>query len=95
MNDTNTYVVDEFISQVNASIIGNLRANCDPGDFVISGGYATGVDSNDRFQILTDARNLPDQPTDGWFANLQNIGTSPIFFAVSATCFDNPPAHIP
>jgi hypothetical protein len=95
LNDTNTYEVTEFIPQVNASEIAHLRANCDPGDFAISGGYSLGVESTDRYQTLNDDRNPPDQPTDGWLVSIQNIGTSPIFFAASVTCFDNPPTHIP
>ena len=95
LNDTNTYEVTEFIPQVNASEIAHLFANCDPGDFAISGGYSLGVSSDDRYQIFNDNRNPPDEPTDGWLVSVQNIGTSSIFFSASATCFDNPPAHIP
>ncbi|HYJ00809.1 MAG TPA: hypothetical protein VEW92_01225 [Nitrososphaeraceae archaeon] len=95
LNNTNTYEVTEFIPQVNASEIAHLNANCDPGDFAISGGYSLGVESTDRYQTLNDNRNSPDEPTDGWLVSIQNIGTSPLFFSASATCFDNPPAHIP
>jgi hypothetical protein len=95
LNDTNTYEVTEFIPQVNASEIAHLFANCDLGDFAISGGYSLGVSSDDRYQIFNDNRNLPDEPTDGWLVSVQNIGTSSIFFSASATCFDNPPTHIP
>ena len=95
LNNTNTYEVTEFIPQVNASEIAHLNANCDPGDFAISGGYSLGVESTDRYQTLNDNRNLPDEPTDGWLVSIQNIGTSTLFFAASVTCFDNPPTHIP
>jgi hypothetical protein len=65
LNDTNTYEVTEIIPQVNASEIADLHANCDPGDFAISGGYTLGVSEDDRYQTLNDNRNLPDEPTDG------------------------------
>jgi hypothetical protein len=91
LNDTNTYEVNESLGPIGIGTVGNVHANCDPGDFVISGGYTIGTDLNGRFQILNDARNLSDQPTDGWFVSLQNIGPSLITFNVSATYFDNPP----
>ena len=95
LNDTNTYEVTEFMPQVNVSEIAHLQANCDPGDFAISGGYSLAVESTDRYQTLNDNRNSPDEPTDGWLVSIQNIGRDPLFFSASATCFDNPPAHIP
>jgi hypothetical protein len=94
LNDTSTYIVSTFFTQVNASSDESVVAICDPEDSLITGGYETDTDPDNRFQIRSDLQ-FPFPPTNMWFVNIQNIGDNPLFFLVYATCFDNPPAHIP
>ena len=74
----------------------SVQAKCDPGDFVINGGYNIRGPAN----ILT--LNLINQPItsppgSGWDV-LQYAFDAPastVIVTVNAYCFDNPPAHIP
>jgi hypothetical protein len=93
LNDTNTYIVSTSFTDVNASSDESLVAICDLGDSIINEGYETDTDPNNRFQI-SDVQ-FPFPPTNMWFVNIQNIGDNPLLFLVYATCFDNPPTHIP
>jgi hypothetical protein len=90
LNDTNTYINITSLTPVNAGATGTQIANCDPEDSIISGGYETDVDLNNRYQIRADLSNFIG-PTDGWFVNIQNIGNNTVFFHALAYCFDNPP----
>jgi hypothetical protein len=90
LNNTNTYIVTTSLTQVNASSDESVVAICDPEDSIITGGYATDTDPDNRFQIRSDVQ-FPFPPTNMWFVNIQNIGDNPLFFLVYATCFDNPP----
>jgi hypothetical protein len=94
LNETNTYTNRTSFTPVNAGATGSQIANCDPGDSIISGGYETDLDPNNRYQIRSDIPNTLG-PTDGWFVNIQNIGDNPVSFYAFAYCFDNPPTHIP
>jgi hypothetical protein len=95
LNDTSTYIVSTLFPQVNASSDESVVAICDPEDSIINGGYETDTDPNNRFQIRSDVQ-FPFPPTTNmWFVNIQNIGDNPLLFIVYATCFDNPPTHIP
>ena len=94
LNDTNTYIVNSFVTQVNASSDESVFAFCDTEDSIINGGYETDTNPNNRFQVRSDVQ-FPFTPTNSWFVNVQNIGDNPLLFIAQAVCFDNPPTHIP
>jgi len=76
-------------------------AECDTGDFVINGGYTYSGSVSDSTVVLGDFPvNDIIIPTfingSGWNAVITGLPPSPANnFRVYASCFDNPPAHIP
>ena len=94
LNDTNTYIINSFFTQVDTSSDESVFAICDTEDSIISGGYETDTDPNNRFQVRSDVQ-FPFTPTNSWFVNVQNIGDNPLFFIAQAVCFDNSPTCIP
>ena len=93
INGTNVYLVEVSEPKDEASDTSLiLDAECDPGDFVINGGYvATGTDN-----ILS--LNLKSEPIKnpaggGWAAAqyVANSDVNSVRLTVSAYCFDNPP----
>jgi len=56
LNDTNTYIVNSFFTEVNASSYECVFAICDTEDSIISGGYETDTDPNNRFQVRSDVQ---------------------------------------
>jgi hypothetical protein len=92
INGTNVYLVINS-STTSASPI-DLIASCDPGDFVVNGGYTYSGPVN---PLLFIASNEPvtNPPGEGWRAVASFAGVDTKTFTVKAYCFDNPPAHIP
>ena len=98
LNDTNTYLV-------NASATNNLltnntgRAICDPGDFVVNGGFGvTGFSGSAGGIFESFNRAILTPLASGWEVRLLPVfsaGTLTVSYDVYAICFDNPPAHIP
>jgi hypothetical protein len=98
INGSNIYQVDDFDS--GNSTVGfpplllQAFAACDPGDFVLTGGFFTGGlfigDVN-----IDDTDNVPFfiGGTWGWFTRLNVEGEAEVTLQVTAYCFDNPPAH--
>jgi Collagen triple helix repeat (20 copies) len=88
INGTNVYLVINS-STTSASPI-ELIASCDPGDFVVNGGYTYSGPVN---PLLFIASNEPvtNPPGEGWRAVASFAGVDTKTFTVKAYCFDNPP----
>ena len=98
INGSNIYQVDDFDS--GNSTVGfpplllQAFAACDPGDFVLTGGFFTGglfigdvnIDDTDNAPFFIGG-------TWGWFTRLNVEGEAEVTLQVTAYCFDNPPAH--
>ena len=59
-------------------------ASCEPGDFVISGGFSYLADQNPIDQSVS---SLPTVTLDGWSASMTNLSPDASIQAV-AVCFD-------
>ena len=95
LNDTNTYVVTGHAFNNGPSNNNNIgQANCEPGDFVITGGFnPTRVigDPSDVWEGGFDKPIFTPLPS-GWEVKLGISGTVTIVeWDVYAICFDNPP----
>ena len=98
INGSNIYQVDDFDSGNDTEGYPPLGlqafAACDPGDFVLTGGFFTGGlfigDVN-----VDDTTNAPFVLGGnwGWFTRLNVEGNAEVTLQVTAYCFDNPPAH--
>ena len=96
LNDTNTYVVTGHAFNNGPSNNNNIgQANCEPGDFVITGGFnPTRVigDPSDVWEGF-DKPIFTPLPS-GWEVKLGISGTVTIVeWDVYAICFDNSPPH--
>ena len=99
LNDTSTYLVNGG-QTINNSTTRNIgEAICDSGDFVINGGFI--VNSLQNTITIADFLNAPIFPpfgtfNTGWQVEIAiQTGEGEVQFTTLATCFDNPPAHIP
>ena len=94
LNDTNTYLVGPNFFSNNGSSFNIGQAICDPGDFVVNGGYDLGSVGGNVPVELIDRSILSPLLGSGWEVQLVPF-ESPGFvnFNVYAICFDNPPAH--
>ena len=94
LNDTNTYLVGPNFFSNNGSSFNIGQAICDPGDFVVNGGYDLNRVSGSVPVELIDRPILIPLLGSGWEVQLVPF-ESPGFvgFNVYAICFDNPPAH--
>ena len=90
MNGTNVYLVTN--TTILAFFSGTFNALCQPGDFVINGGYNyRGGVNEDTF--ITNDGPITFPPGGGWTVSIQGIVTEsgiPIL-TVRAYCFDNSP----
>jgi hypothetical protein len=94
LNDTNTYLVNNFTSN-DQTTFNNGQAFCDPGDFVINGGFSI-VDGTGSPADIWEVFNRPIlfPFASGWEVMLIPVEeTTSIEWEVHAICFDNPPAH--
>ena len=98
INGSNVYEVNAFES--GNSTVGfpplNLQAfaACDPGDFVLTGGFFTGgITFGDANKDDTTNAPVLSLDTWGWFTRLSVEGDAELTLQVTAYCFDNPPAH--
>ena len=99
LNETSTYLVNGG-QTINNSTNRNIgEAICDSGDFVINGGFIVNSLQNDI--TIADFINAPILPPLGTFSTGWQVeiaiqtGEGELQFTTLATCFDNPPAHIP
>ena len=99
INGSNIYQVDD--SDSGNSTVGfpplilQAFAACDPGDFVLNGGFSTGGISFGDVNI-DDTSNSPEfsgGTSWGWFTRVNIEGNANQTLSVIAYCFDNPPAH--
>jgi hypothetical protein len=95
INGSNIYKVENSQSGNSTAadgIILQAFACCDPGDFVLNGGFSTGGITFGDVNI-DDYPNLPDflGGTWGWFTHIHIQGDAELTLFVDAFCFDNPP----
>ena len=92
LNSTNVYSVNNSTTSNNAAV---LPAFCDPGDFVLNGGYnlfGTFLEVNDTVSTFVDQSISFPTLGEGWAAAVVvNDEASTIRLNVNALCFDNPP----
>jgi hypothetical protein len=88
LNLTNTYEVTAIENGDDFSI--DLEAQCDPGDYLINGGYSlnnTGFDGD-----TTVTQDLPLGNSSGWDVKIQLLQLFPDLEGfLRIHCFDNPP----
>jgi hypothetical protein len=65
-------------------------ARCEPGDFVLGGGFNKG-ESEPGISSIQGETSSPDPTLTRWFATAE-VGTNAILTA-RAVCFDNSPPH--
>jgi len=99
INGSNIYQVDDFDSGNDTVGFPPLRlgafASCDPGDFVLTGGFFIGGTTVGDVNI-DDTTNAPFFSGNwGWFTRVNIEGEADVSLQATAYCFDNPPAHIP
>jgi len=81
---TQTYEVRESRQGQGGGQLEDRIANCDQGDIILSGGFATGVEDN----VFTSSALATDPP--GWFVGAQDNGNASTI-AAEANCADLPP----
>ena len=96
---TNIYLVQDRDTGVDSTL--NGLAICDPGDFVLNGGYTLSgnrIDStivNQNGPLIFDIPSLAS-PGQAWGANVVGLPQGLTHtLLVNAYCFDNPPEHMP
>ena len=93
LNATNVYSVNNSTTTSDNAVI--LPAFCDPGDFVLNGGYnlfGTILEVNDTVSTFVDQSISFPTLGEGWaVAVVVNDEGSTIRLNVNALCFDNPP----
>jgi hypothetical protein len=99
LNSTNVYFVQNSTTSVPPATSTLTIAVCDPGDFVLNGGFnffGSQRNNNEIISIFADQPFVDNILGEGWGAIATiNGNTSSISLNVFADCFDNPPAHIP
>jgi hypothetical protein len=94
LNDDNTYLV----SNVTSNMLGTNnrgQAICDPGDFVINGGFdINSIENGDAGEIFEQVNRPILIPLgSGWEVELEPVGAGTVSYDIHAICFDNPPPH--
>ncbi len=92
INNTNLYLVIGNVDNVNTY---SSIAPCEPGDFVVGGGFTKGGSLSARAQITGDT-SIPLTDLSGWNATAFVEGPTPIgtsSLTAHAICFDNSPPH--
>ncbi len=92
INNTNLYLVIGNVDDINSY---SSTALCEPGDFVVGGGFTKGGSPSARAQLIGDT-SIPLADLSGWNATafvdgLFLIGVSSL--TAHAICFDNSPPH--
>ncbi len=101
LNDTNIYFNNTHYIRDSTGVSNTLgNATCDPGDFVVNGGYKLleGAEVVLVDRAFVGEPGFSGPPGEGWevvVGELNNPFNVPFIFDVYAYCFDNPPAHIP
>jgi hypothetical protein len=99
LNSTNVYFVQNSTTSVPPATSTLTIAVCDPGDFVLNGGFnffGSQRNNDEIISIFADQPFVDNILGEGWGAIATiNGNTSSISLNVFADCFDNPPAHIP
>jgi hypothetical protein len=99
LNSTNVYLVQNSTTSVPPATSTLTIAVCDPGDFVLNGGFnffGSQRNNDEIISIFADQPFVDNILGEGWGAIATiNGNTSSISLNVFADCFDNPPAHIP
>ena len=99
LNSTNVYFVQHSTTSVPPATFTLSTAVCDPGDFVLNGGFnffGSQHNNDEIISIFADQPFVDNILGEGWGAIATiNGNTSSISLNVFADCFDNPPAHIP
>jgi hypothetical protein len=102
LNSTNVYLNQTTTEPVGLDELASTNALCDPGDFVVSGGYITSTTGIGNRDVLADRPTTGIPPSTnssaaggaGWETSIEwrdaPPGTS-LILTVSAFCFDNPP----
>jgi Collagen triple helix repeat (20 copies) len=96
INGSNVYEVDDFDSGNDTvgfpPLLLQAFAACDPGDFILTGGFFTGGRTVGDVN-KDDTTNAPVLSLDtwGWFTRLNVEGDAELTLQVTAYCFDNPP----
>jgi hypothetical protein len=89
INGTNVYLVTtigESISEVQ-----DVTASCEPGDFVLNGGYSYSGFSDDN-TLISANQPVTSPAGDGWRALITGLPASSFnHLSVYAYCFDNSP----
>ena len=81
---TETYEVRDSRQGQGGGQLEDRIANCDQGDIILNGGFATGVEDN----VFTNSALATDPP--GWFVGAQDNGNASTI-AAEANCADLPP----
>ena len=81
---TQTYEVRDSRQGQGGGQLEDRIANCDQGDIILNGGFATGVEDN----VFTSSALATDPP--GWFMGAQDNGNASTI-AAEANCADLPP----
>ena len=97
INGSNIYQVDDFDSGNDTVGFPPLNlgafAFCDPGDFVLTGGFFIGGTTVGDVNI-DDTANAPFFSGNwGWFTRVNVEGEADVSLQARAYCFDNPPPH--
>ena len=88
---TNVYLVTNSSGFVNINTPINVQALCQPGDFVIDGGYNYDYTTFTQFLFIGKSQPIISPSGAGWEASLFDGPTGRGNLIVYAYCFDNPP----
>jgi hypothetical protein len=102
LNSTNVYVNQTTTEPVGVDELASTNALCDPGDFVVSGGYITSTNGIGNRDVLADRPTTGIPPSTnssasagaGWETSIEWRNAPPgtsLILTVSVFCFDNPP----
>ncbi len=102
LNSTNVYLNQTTTEPVGVDELASTNALCDPGDFVVSGGYITSTNGIGNRDVLADRPTTGIPPSTnssasagaGWETSIEWRNASPgtsLILTVSAFCFYNPP----
>ena len=88
---TNVYLVTNSSGFVNINSPINVQALCQPGDFVIDGGYNYDYTTFTQFLFIGKSQPIISPSGAGWEASLFDSPTGRGNLIVYAYCFDNSP----
>ncbi len=92
LNLTNTY--EETAIENGDDFAIDLEAQCDPGDYLINGGYSLNNEGFDADTTVT--QDTPLINSSGWDVRIQLVQLFPdLEGLLRIHCFDNPPTRLP